>query len=534
MPSSSQRGKSWIINKVLEIAKTHKIETVWDIGAGNGTYSKLLKKNFPNSHWTAFEIWDPYIKKYDLKSKYNTVITNDARLIDFGIYPKANLAFAGDVLEHMTKEEAVKLVNHILTHCEHLVISIPIIYYEQGPYEGNPYEVHVKPDWSDKEFIETFKDFIIDNAVDEEIGVYLLSKKKKESEINRKLKIAIYTIAKNEENFVERWANSNSEADIRIVCDTGSTDNTVEKLKEQGVTTYNISVIPWRFDDARNTALNLVPRDVDVCIWQDLDEALLPGWREQLEKNWDANATIANHRYRNNRHPWQWHSKIHARLNCIWTGAVHETLKWFVTEKAIWIPEIYLDEKQDTSKDRKSYIKLLEKKIAEGDKQWRTYYFLANDQHGENMIDDAIKSREQSYLLCDEGEIVKSYIARNIAINYAAKLDYVNADLWFRIALQHGNERETWYAVADYHYKKKEWDQCFLAATRCLSITQRRDGFTQDPAAWGMIVYDYAAMSAYYMGLYNKALEYGQAACDLEPDNERLKTNLKFYQEKTQ
>lgn len=353
--------------------------------------------------------------------------------------------------------------------------------------------------------------------------------KKKEK---RKLKIAIYTIAKNEENFVDRWASSNTDADLRIVCDTGSTDNTVNKLKEHGVNVYNISVIPWRFDDARNAALNLVPNDVDICIWQDLDEILLPGWREELEKNWEPKTTIANHRYRNNNHPWQWHSKIHARSDCIWTGAVHETLKWFVPEKAIWISDIYLDEKQDIKKDRTNYIKLLEKKINEGDRDWRTYYFLANDQYKENKINDAIENREKSYILCNDGDVVKSYIARNIAINYTAKEDFKNADLWFHIALQHGNERETWYSIADYYYKKKEWDRCYLAAVRCLAIIERRDGFTYDPAAWGTLVYDYASMSAYYIGLYSKALEYGRIACELEPNNERLKNNLEFFQEK--
>ena len=53
--------------------------------------------------------------------------------------------------------------------------------------------------------------------------------------INKKKKIVVYAIAKNEEKHVERWVNSMKEADEIYVLDTGSTDNTVKNLKELGV-----------------------------------------------------------------------------------------------------------------------------------------------------------------------------------------------------------------------------------------------------------------------------------------------------------
>lgn len=37
-------------------------------------------------------------------------------------------------------------------------------------------------------------------------------------------KICVYAIAKNEEQFVDRWVDSMSEADVIVVLDTGSTD----------------------------------------------------------------------------------------------------------------------------------------------------------------------------------------------------------------------------------------------------------------------------------------------------------------------
>ena len=44
------------------------------------------------------------------------------------------------------------------------------------------------------------------------------------------MKVAVYTIAKNEAAHAERWANSAADADYLIVADTGSTDETAERL----------------------------------------------------------------------------------------------------------------------------------------------------------------------------------------------------------------------------------------------------------------------------------------------------------------
>ena len=85
------------------------------------------------------------------------------------------------------------------------------------------------------------------------------------------LKIAVYTIAMNESAHVERWANSAVDADYRVVADTGSTDDTVERLTKAGVTVHRIGVRPWRFDLARNAAMALIPNDADVCCTMDMD-----------------------------------------------------------------------------------------------------------------------------------------------------------------------------------------------------------------------------------------------------------------------
>jgi tetratricopeptide (TPR) repeat protein len=344
------------------------------------------------------------------------------------------------------------------------------------------------------------------------------------------MKIAVYSIAKNEGRSVQRWCDSNIEADLRIVCDTGSTDDTVELLERNGITVHKIDVIPWRFDTAKNMALDLVPDDYDIVISQDLDEALLPGWRQELEKRWEPDARILNHRYRNNQNPWQWHSKIHNRRGCKWVGAVHETLEWSIPDKTLWCDTIFLDEQQDAAKSRANYIELLHLKIDEGDRDWKTFYFLANEYMARGNLENAIKYRTQSLDLCNDGSVSRSYVAKNTALNYQNSGQPDKAREWYVRAVAEGNERESWYSYALFLYMRNEWKDCLEAAERCIAVTEKRNGYTFDPRAWSDSPYDIAAIAAYNCERHSSAIEYGRKAIELNPDDARLKQNQAFYE----
>jgi glycosyltransferase involved in cell wall biosynthesis len=105
------------------------------------------------------------------------------------------------------------------------------------------------------------------------------------------MRIAVYAIALNEQRFVERFMTSCRDADLVLVADTGSTDSTVQRLRTLGADVRHIRISPWRFDHARNAALNLLPQDIDVCVSLDLDQTLSPGWRRLVEAAWAKGAT---------------------------------------------------------------------------------------------------------------------------------------------------------------------------------------------------------------------------------------------------
>jgi hypothetical protein len=148
MPYSERAGKQF----TKDIFEFLKPVTVLDIGAGAGTYSKLMRDK--SQHWTALEVWEPYISKYNLTSLYDEVILSDIRL--WQPVKSYNFSILGDVLEHMTLEESKLVVEKIRKLSDYTVISIPFGTNPQGDVEENYYERHIEEYWDEKKVRDTF------------------------------------------------------------------------------------------------------------------------------------------------------------------------------------------------------------------------------------------------------------------------------------------------------------------------------------------------------------------------------------------
>lgn len=176
MPSSSYQGKHWTVQSVLHVVKHDKspgVLRLLDIGAGQGTYYDFLDHHFEKCFWTAVEAWAPYVDEFDLENKYDLVINEDVRdlkIEDFDLY---HIGFCGDVLEHMEKSEAKRLIRGMRRVCEYIYISLPVIEWPQDAVNGNPFEEHVAT-WSPEEIPDAFPDAVIDQYVDGAIGCYVL------------------------------------------------------------------------------------------------------------------------------------------------------------------------------------------------------------------------------------------------------------------------------------------------------------------------------------------------------------------------
>ena len=158
------------------------IKTVVDIGPGSGTYVKLIREDAGccvDANWIGVEIWKPYIEEFKLESRYNQVLNQDVRTVDWAAL-NPDVVIAGDVLEHMTKEDAVALVDRILQVAKTLIVSIPIRHMPQDEHAyPNPHEAHIKDDWSHDEVVATWGHYIKESyrkSQKSKLGVYWMSK----------------------------------------------------------------------------------------------------------------------------------------------------------------------------------------------------------------------------------------------------------------------------------------------------------------------------------------------------------------------
>ena len=146
----------------------HKFKRVLDIGAGVGTYA--LMGRFPDQHWTALEVFEPYVDMFNLPGKYDEVIVADVRDYAFADF---NLIIAADMLEHMKKDEAKSVVAEIMKHSQEFLICIPVQHHHQeaGP-EGNVFETHVDH-WYPEEMRLLLGDRIISEITGNAVAYFL-------------------------------------------------------------------------------------------------------------------------------------------------------------------------------------------------------------------------------------------------------------------------------------------------------------------------------------------------------------------------
>jgi len=344
------------------------------------------------------------------------------------------------------------------------------------------------------------------------------------------MKIAVYTIAKNEEQFVSRWAQSCQDADYRIILDTGSTDGTVAAAEAEGVSVSVQTFSPWRFDVARNASLALVPEDADICIALDMDEVIQPGWRAHVEKAFAEGATRPRYQY-----TWSWvregvpglvygGDKMHARHGYFWRHPVHEVITPAGVEKQVWCgAEIH--HHPDHTKSRSQYLPLLEMAVEEDPTDDRNTYYLAREYFYNQRMDEA------KGLFLRHLDLPKATWKPERAASMRWLFKITNDQEWLlKAAAECPNRREAWVELAQVAMKAQEWESCLRYATRALAIKERPLEYLSEAFAWGAAPHDLAALAAYKCGYFAEARHQGVKALCMDPYNSRLVDNLRWYE----
>lgn len=348
------------------------------------------------------------------------------------------------------------------------------------------------------------------------------------------LKICVYAISKNEEMFVERFCQSAKDADLILIADTGSTDNTI-KLAQKHAVVRDICITPWRFDDARNAALALIPKDIDVCVSLDLDEELQPGWREEIERVWEADTTRLRYKFDWGAGIAFFYEKIHARHGYRWVHPCHEyPVPYLINEKYAQTEMLLVIHKPDPTKSRGQYLPLLEMSVQEDPHDPRNAFYYARELSFHGQWQRAIDECNR-YLALPGANWAneRCYAYRVMSRCYSELGNWDSAIRAARMGMVEApNTREPWVEIAKLTYERRMWAECYGAALSALAIKDRELVYTVDPEVWGAKPHDYASIAAWNLGMKDAAIEQCELALQHAPDDARLIENLRLMKEK--
>jgi hypothetical protein len=335
------------------------------------------------------------------------------------------------------------------------------------------------------------------------------------------MKVAIYSLAKNEAANVPAWESSCREADVRVVTDTGSSDSTVEMLQAAGVTVHGGCPSPWRWDDAHNLSLMHCPADADVCIRLDMDEILEPGWREALEAAWAAGTTKLRYWYWWSDHVRFLCDRVHSRTGYRWVGPTHEGLvRWSGEEREAMSEQLVIRHHRQPGKSHKSDLTLLRRAVEEYPLDARMHWYLA---------------RELDYAGDQEaGEVFRKYLTlaggtsheRAYAYRVLARLEPERSTRrLLQAVIESPREPEAYVALAERAYSMEDDVAALYYARQAIACHQDNQTHTSDTRAYGEAAPDMAASAAYRIGRYDEAARHAAEAVRRSPGDQRLAAN---------
>lgn len=308
-------------------------------------------------------------------------------------------------------------------------------------------------------------------------------------------------------------------------------------MQSHGITVITKEINPWRFDEARNQSLALIPNDADICICLDLDEVMLPGWREKLEELWSDDTTRLRYTYNwfidENDVPKisYYAEKIHARKGFKWVNPVHEVLQYDGEEKQIFTDELIINHYPDRSKSRSSYLPLLELAVKENPLNDRNVHYLGREYmyYGKwnEAIDTLIKHLKlESATWKDERCASMRFIARC----YKSLNRYDEAEMWLNKATKECPYlRDPLVEMAMLYFSLENWDNVIYYCNEALKITSNEKTYINEVFSWDETINDLLSIAYFHKKDISNAIKNATESLSINPDNERVKNNLKIF-----
>lgn len=365
-------------------------------------------------------------------------------------------------------------------------------------------------------------------------------------------KLCVYAICKNESEFIDRWVKSlKDEADCVVVLDTGSTDDSVEKLKkyEPFVTVKKYDYFKelgyFRFDKARNDSLKLIPFDVDICVVLDLDQVPRPGWAKLIKDKFSEGYTEV-HGYIVDHDPYtqeelnRWTSRnVHPNSsNWFWTKIIHEGIDYYnknsdsiESNRIVFCEDFVIDHYPTEKKDRSLYKTLLEYACKEYPKDPYYGIYLGIELSRRYSKEEAANAFRRCLDECDftDNEDIHYQCYLNLACLttiYSEALDVLNKAKALGEKYNY-KTRRIYKIYADVYEKLGKKQDAIKALEEALTITNYSGDWKDDFDLFNGSVEDRLSLFYFYeSGNAAKSLEYAAKALQYDPNNSRILNNI--------
>lgn len=171
MPFSNQEHDEKCLDLIEDYFRDKKELRFLDVGPGAGKWQIKINQRFNNAKIEGCEIFPKYVEKYNLREKYHKI--HISNILDFEWENEYyDVVIIGDVLEHLTIEDANKLLNKCKSKGALTIVQVPWM-SPQGPYDGNDHEEHIQADLNPQVMTNRYPD--LDYIVcDKTTGAYYL------------------------------------------------------------------------------------------------------------------------------------------------------------------------------------------------------------------------------------------------------------------------------------------------------------------------------------------------------------------------
>jgi glycosyltransferase involved in cell wall biosynthesis len=354
------------------------------------------------------------------------------------------------------------------------------------------------------------------------------------------MKVGLHMIVKNEAPVIERCLQSVLPyIDWWAIADTGSTDGTQAIIqKTLGHLPGKLIERPWvNFGHNRQEALALareVGGNEDYTLWIDADDVLkmaLAQWPELSEPGYFLKVRYNNLEF----------NRIHLiKLNADWTwsGAVHECLMGNYTTRLDPAIKAEIVQFHDgaRSKNPETYLRdidLLKEELRKSPANPRTQFYLAQSFYDAGMYKDALIMYEIRTNNASGWSQEQDFALYRMAICMEA-LKYPQEDIkraYTQAANKAPNRSESLVALARIYREEKVFILGYSLAKQALeNKTDSNILFCEfDCYADGWRALDELAVSAYYLGKKEEGKKAALRAFELNPQNERLKSNIDYF-----